>query len=180
MRVSPFVTSTALGLLALAPRRAHAGNDDELLAGNHAAMMGGAVMASVDDASAAWYNPAGLGAISRSQVDLSGTVYTLRFYRAPDFMTLSTGESDDASVTEFVSIPTQIVYGRALASHLTLALGYFVPQATNAAARHASSSCALATTCSRPVSRWARTREAHGGLADLLHGVRAAVRVHPR
>jgi hypothetical protein len=129
MRSAPFLL--ALSLVVLAPRRARAGNDDELLAGNEAAMMGGAVSAFVADASAAWYNPAGLGAITRSQIDVSGTVYTLRFSSTPKFIELTTGESEDASVSEFVSIPTQIAYGRLLVPGVTLGLGYFVPQATS-------------------------------------------------
>ena len=112
-------------------RRAHAGNDDELLAGNQAAMMGGAVSAFIADGSAIWYDPAGLGAIARDQVDVSGTVYTLRFYSAPELITSTSGVSDDASVVEFVSIPTQIAYVRALGRGVNLGLGYFVPQASN-------------------------------------------------
>src|SRR5689334_6656206 len=118
-------------LFALLPAVARAGNDDELLAGNQAAMMGGAVSAFVRDSSAIWYDPAGLGGIERDQVDVSGTVYTLRFYRVPSFIVATSGASDDAHVGEFVSIPTQIAYVRALSPGLVLGLGYFVPQATN-------------------------------------------------
>jgi hypothetical protein len=117
--------------LLLWPRIARAGNDDELLAGHQAAMMGGAVSAFVADSSAIWYDPAGLGAITRDQIDVSATVYTLRFYSAPGLISSTSGATDDGQVSEFVSIPTQIAYVRALAPRLNLGLGYFVPQATN-------------------------------------------------
>jgi len=118
------------GYLAVAAP-AHAGNDDEILVGNQASMTAGAVSAVVDDSSATWYNPAGLGAVDADQIDVNGSCYTLRSYSAPGFITSTTGETHAASVTEFVSMPTQIAYVRQLAENLTLGLGYFVPQASN-------------------------------------------------
>lgn len=95
----------AVAALSLArPAPARAGNDDELLVGSRAAMTAGTVGATVMDGSASWYNPAGLGAIDRDQVDVSGTVYTLRVYAASDFLALQSGESDDASVVEFLAV----------------------------------------------------------------------------
>lgn len=110
---------------------AYAGNDDEILVGNQASLTGGAVSAVVSDSSATWYNPAGLGAVDADQIDVNGSCYTLRSYTAPGFITSTTGEEHAASVTEFVSMPTQIAYVRRLTENLTLGLGYFVPQASN-------------------------------------------------
>ena len=110
---------------------ARAGNDDELFVGNEAAMAGGAVAATVADSSATWYNPAGLGAVTRDHIDVSGSVYTLRFYSAPGFLSSSSGEADDASVIEFLSTPSQVALVRRLGKGLSLGLGYFVPQAAN-------------------------------------------------
>jgi hypothetical protein len=110
---------------------AYAGNDDEILVGNQASMTGGAVSAVVADSSATWYNPAGLGAVDADQIDVNGSCYTLRSYSAPGFITSTTGEEHAASVTEFVSMPTQVAYVRRLTENLTLGLGYFVPQASN-------------------------------------------------
>ena len=97
------------------PELALAGNDDELFVGSQAAMTGGAVSAMVSDASATWYNPAGLGAVPLDQIDVSGTFYSLRAYSAKGFLTSRSGHVDHGSVVEFVSVPSQVAYVRRLA-----------------------------------------------------------------
>jgi hypothetical protein len=109
---------------------AHAGNDDESFVGNQAAMASGAVSASVADASATWYNPAGLASVEQTHVDVSGTAYTLRLYSAPDLLRSRSGEGSRLTVSEFVSIPAQLAYARVLGRGWTLGLGYFVPQSS--------------------------------------------------
>jgi len=116
--------------VTLAPA-ARAGNDDELPVGNLAAMTGAAVTAKVSDASALWYNPAGLGSVERTHIDVSGTAYALRFYSAPGLLQSTTGERDDGDVSEFVTVPSQVAYARDLGRGFTLGLGYFAPQASN-------------------------------------------------
>lgn len=113
------------------PGGARAGNDDELLLGNQAAMVAGAVGATVDDASATWYNPAGLGQVDRDQFDVSATVYTLRSYSVPRLLSTPSGASDDGGITEFVVAPTQIAYVRRLAAGRSLGFGYFVPKSSS-------------------------------------------------
>src|SRR5262245_36969859 len=120
-----------LATLIVVSRVAHGGNDDELIVGNRASMTGGAAVATADDGSAVWYNPAGLGGIGRTTVDVSGTVYTLRFYSTDELLSTTTGASTGANVTEFVSIPTQIAFTRPLGEKVTLGLGYFVPRTSN-------------------------------------------------
>lgn len=117
--------------LSLLPTAAQAGNDDELLLGNQAAILGGAVIATVNDSSATWYNPAGLGQVDRDQFDVSATAYTLRSYSAPKLLSTPSGAYKDGSVTEFVVAPTQIAYVRRLGSGTSLGFGYFVPKASN-------------------------------------------------
>lgn len=110
--------------------RAHAANDDELFVGNQAAMLGGAISATVDDSSSAWYNPAGLGGAERDQVDVSATAYTLRNYHSPVFIESAGGRSSPAGVAEFVAVPAQVAFVRRLGPGLALGLGYLVPRAT--------------------------------------------------
>src|SRR5512139_2442862 len=71
-----------LGAIFLA-RPSRAGNDNEFIVGNRAAMLGGTGLATVDDGSATWYNPAGLVHAQSTHVDVSASVYALRLYSAP-------------------------------------------------------------------------------------------------
>src|SRR6185436_17705347 len=153
-------------LTLLAAPFVRAGNDDELFVGNRAAMSGGAVSATVADSSATWYNPAGLGAIDRAQIDVSGTAYTVRFYTAPKFLSATSGESKDGSVSEFVSIPTQIAYVRRLAPGVSLGLGYFVPHASNWVLREQ-----LEVGSAANGSQW----QVAGTVSDVQHTAAAAV-----
>jgi hypothetical protein len=127
---SRFVFGLALGAVVIAGA-ANAGNDDEILVGNRASMLGGPVAATVNDASATWYNPAGLGGDSSHQIDVSATAYSLRAYTVPRFISRTGGASKDGAVTEFVSVPTQIAYVRKVSSTWSLGLGYFAPHVTN-------------------------------------------------
>jgi hypothetical protein len=127
------LSSQILGfaLAAFSPREAAAGNEDELFVGNHAAMTGGAVTAMVSDGSSIWYNPAGLAAADRDSIDVSGAVYSLRFYGVDGFIRSELGGREDARVREFIAAPTQVAYVRQLTEGLTLGLGYFMPRAAN-------------------------------------------------
>jgi opacity protein-like surface antigen len=158
------------------PRFARAGNDDELFVGNEAAMVGGAISATVKDSSSTWYNPAGLGAVERDQVDISATVYTLRLYRVPNFISATTGESDDGAVTEFVVAPSQIAYVRRLKAGLSLGLGYFMPRSENYVLRES-----LTAGRSAERSQWqiaASVAEAqHAGVAALGYAVSDRIRI---
>ena len=79
-RRRPPLTHGATLLLLLA-RPAYAGNEDEILLGNDAALMGGAITATTADGSALWYNPAGLAASRLDAVDVSANAFTARWVR---------------------------------------------------------------------------------------------------
>lgn len=126
--------AVALGIWSLGlayATEARAGNDDGVLVGNRAAMVGGAVAATVDDASSIWYNPGGLGSVQRAQIDVSGTVYAGRLYIVPEFIAVEGGPSKRAMVSEFLTVPAQVAFARELKPGVTLGLGYFAPQAAS-------------------------------------------------
>ncbi len=166
MRAHLWVCSVGVGVWLGSSSVARAGNDDELFVGNQAAMLGGAISATVKDSSATWYNPAGLGEIERDQVDVSATVYTLRLYNAPRFIESTTGEVDDGSVAEFVVAPSQIAYVRRLSPTTSLGLGYFVPRASNYVLREA-----LVAGRSSERSDW----QLAASIAEVQHTAAAAI-----
>lgn len=160
----------------LLPTAARAGNDDELFVGNQAAMVGGAVISTVNDASSTWYNPAGLGGVDRDQFDLSATVYTLRSYSAPKLISTPSGAYVDGSVTELVVAPAQIAYVRRLSAGTALGFGYFVPKASNFVLR-----ANLTDHDGDPQSQWqlaaAGAQTQHIGAIAIGHAVNPKLRL---
>lgn len=97
-----------------------------MLVGNQAAITGGAVTATVDDGTAVWFNPAGVGRITRTQVDASGSASQLRIGETPELLTSSTGHAD-GGYWELNGIPAAVTGAHELEPGLVLALGIFVP-----------------------------------------------------
>lgn len=119
------------GLLVTEP--CDAGNRGSAFLSNQAAMMGEAVVALIDDAGAAWYNPAGLASLDHSSLDLSASAFLLRHYRIPSAAKTRFGDgppiTEGATFTEVVSVPSALTYVRSLSPDLTGAIGVFVPDA---------------------------------------------------
>jgi hypothetical protein len=126
-------------LLVFTSTRARAGNDDEILLGNDAALMGGAVVAHVNDGSALWYNPAGLGRATRNSVDVGASAFTLRRYNYPSMIRVEDGSNGDASFTEFVTIPSALTYLRRFSSRVVGSLGLFASEFNDFTLRTAAS-----------------------------------------
>lgn len=130
MRASSIFAAFLLGTLALTPSLARAGNDDGVLLGNEAAMTGGAVSAVVSDGSATWYNPAGIAAVDRDTLDLSGSATMLRIADTPSLLRSASGARASGGYYEFLGIPSAVTLVRRLDCITALGLGIFVPQLT--------------------------------------------------
>ncbi|MDB4976283.1 MAG: hypothetical protein JWN48_4624 [Myxococcaceae bacterium] len=117
--------------LVLLPHSARAGNDDGILLGNEAALAGGAVVSTVDDGSALWYNPAGLALSGKDSVDVGASAFALRRYNMPGLLSADNGRGGNASFTEIVSIPSALTYVRRFNPNLVGGLGLFASQVGN-------------------------------------------------
>ncbi len=125
-------------------RSAHAGNDEEMLVGNEAALTGGAVAATISDGTALWHNPAGLATVDRDKLDVSTSAFVVRFYSMPNLITTPT-ESASGSTSEFVTVPTALSYVRRLSDRTRLGLGIFVPQSNDVIIRAQTDPRAMGT-----------------------------------
>lgn len=104
---------------------ARAGNDDEVLLGDDAAMMGGAVTAVDASGSSLIYNPAGLSDVREDTIDLSVSAFTFRRSVARELLSTSDGERNPADLTEFLIVPAALAYVRPVNDRVRVALGIF-------------------------------------------------------
>jgi hypothetical protein len=119
---------TIASALLASPRDARAGNSDTYHLSNDAAIIGGAVTATVKGGGAVWYNPAGLAADTRSSVDVAANAYVVRFGGNPDFVADPSLKVDQKKLStfDFNTVPTSLAYTRRVGS-LNLGFGIFVP-----------------------------------------------------
>jgi long-subunit fatty acid transport protein len=120
----------AVAATALVPRVARAGNTDSYYFSDEAAMAAGAVTANTRDSGAIWYNPAGLGGIESSRVNLSGSVLILRIRNIPGAVNTTVPGADTQSVAmnsfDFTSSPHALGIVRNLSPTVSAGLGVYV------------------------------------------------------
>ena len=110
----------------------HAGNYDGILLGNNAALSAGAVAATTNEASALWYNPAGLAGERMHSVDASGSAFVLRIrpINALIRTKLDTEIRDsDIENIELLSVGSSLSNAWRLADDLSFAVGVYQPEA---------------------------------------------------
>lgn len=128
--------------------------------GNDAALSGGALGGVTRGPEATWYNPAGLGGLNVTKLDLSATALRLRINRVDRIVDLqlpSGTYSTAVNSTEFVTIPTGLVFTRHLSDRISVGLGIFVVDQSDIAFR------------SRFEPRLETFPLASGGTLDLTH-----------
>lgn len=94
-------------------------------------MTAGAVTANSQDGGSVWYNPAGLGAIRRAQIDLSGSTYGLRVRPVSALLTSNfpgTAATLDANAVDIISAPNAVSFVRGVSSRVTLGFGAFITE----------------------------------------------------
>lgn len=142
VRVPPALGPTVL-LALLAPATAAAFNPESTFLSSEAAMAGGAVLAADDEGGAGWYNPASLGAVRRSSVQLGASAYSVHAFRLRNaIVTELPWETRpfEARDTGFGSSPAALAYAFNLREGLGLAVGVWTPSATDQALSLRSSS----------------------------------------
>lgn len=115
-------------LVASIATGAHAGNDDGVLLGDQAIMTGGAVTAIVSDGASAWFNPAGLGLVTRNQFDVTGSAYGVNIYRVKSVFVLPDGTNANAGMTDWILVPSVLSFVRDLGDGLVASVGIFIPR----------------------------------------------------
>lgn len=117
--------------VALSARPAAASNRETNPLSNEAALTGGAVSALGRDTGAIYYNPAGLGAVRRTQFNLSTQAVQFRARIVPyaAVADLPGGTRDAATLSSLQGLfmPSSLAVTRHLGRGVTVGAGYFAP-----------------------------------------------------
>ncbi|GMU59639.1 MAG: hypothetical protein AMXMBFR34_14020 [Myxococcaceae bacterium] len=125
MRSLPWGTAVLLALGA-AEVRADFFNQRNFLVGERASVLGGAFTAVADDASALWYNPAGLAVIEKPSLSLSANAYGMLLYRRTELLDEASGATADSTLQQITAVPTTLGFAIAPRKGLTLGFGVFI------------------------------------------------------
>jgi hypothetical protein len=124
-------TARPLALLALlGPLAASANSPDAVPVSPEAAMTAHAVLASDDPGGGGWYNPASLGAVTRSSVQVGASAYSesATFIDDAAQVTLPWGTtSGDIRSLRYSSVPSVLAYSFKLREGLGLSIGVWTP-----------------------------------------------------
>lgn len=110
---------------------AYAGNDDSFFQGNEAAMQGGAVAATGTGAGQLWYNPGALSIGEGNRIELSGSLFSLRFRKLDPYMEIGAPDGSVVAANsersvDFLSVPSALSYTRRIGSRVRAGIGVFV------------------------------------------------------
>jgi hypothetical protein len=108
-----------------------AGNDDGFFQGNEAAMQGGAVAATGTGAGQLWYNPGALAVGEGNRIELSGSLFALRFRELDPYMELAAPDgavvaANSERSIDFLSVPSALSYTRRIGRRVRAGIGVFV------------------------------------------------------
>lgn len=114
-----------MSVLGLAPSLGHAGNDAGLFYGQQAIMSGGAVRALVNDGSSIVYNPAGLGQIDATVLNVSLNAFQFRTQKLENVLILAGERGFDTRGSELSPVPTSLSITRPFGDHWVIGVGIF-------------------------------------------------------
>jgi hypothetical protein len=130
-------TPLALALALLAPAAARGFNPETTPMSAEAALTAGAVLAGDDPHGGGWYNPASLGGIERSSVQLGASAYSVSSTAVERALVTvlpwATVEST-ARDTHYVSVPSVLSLSYRVRAGLGVAVGVWTPYHNNYAA----------------------------------------------
>jgi hypothetical protein len=127
---SPRRVALAAGLAALFPLAARAASPESVPVSPEAALTANAVLASDDPGGGGWYNPAALGGVTRSSIQVGASAYsesgTLIKDAAQVSLPWGTATGDIRS-WRYSSVPSVLSYSFRLRDGLGLSLGVWTP-----------------------------------------------------